>query len=74
MKKDKFKIKYELEADVMFWEISNKSIDYAKEAGDFVVHFSADNSSVMVEIINARDFLSKGEKAVHYKKQVLIPN
>lgn len=67
MKRDKFKIKYEPEADIMFWEINDKPIDYAKEAGNFVVHFSADSLPVMVEILNARDFLLQGEKAIHHK-------
>ena len=68
MKSDKLKIKYEPEADVLSWEINNKPIDYAKEAGNFVVHFSADNVPVMVEILNARNFLLQGERAIHFRK------
>lgn len=72
MKNDKYKIKYEPEADVLSWEINDKPIDYAKEAGNFVVHFSANSSPVMVEILNARDFLSQGEKAIHRRSANIL--
>ena len=61
MKKNKIqpKISYEPEADVLMWEITNQPIDYAKEIGDVVVHFTKNNTPVLIEILEASKFLSK---------------
>lgn len=58
----KTKISYEPEADVLTYEITNQSIDYAQEVGDIVVHFTKNNMPVLVEILEASKFLKKAEK------------
>jgi len=50
------KILYEPEADVLRFEVSNQPIDYAKEIGNFIVHFSKDNLPVYIEILKAKNF------------------
>ncbi|HEY4515559.1 MAG TPA: DUF2283 domain-containing protein [Candidatus Paceibacterota bacterium] len=54
MKKNKTKVKYDREADVLSMEsvLPNK-IDYATEAGDFVIHFNKQDKPVLVEVLNA---------------------
>ena len=66
MKKNnsKTKISYEPEADVLMWEITNQPIDYAKEIGDVVVHFTKDNTPVLIEILEASKFLTKTKELV----------
>ena len=54
-KKPKFS--YEPEADVLRIEISKEPIDYAKEMGNFVVHFSPQGLPVYLEILEAKKFL-----------------
>ena len=54
--KDKAKISYEPEADVLMWEITDKPIDYAKEIGDVVVHFTKNNMPVLIEILKPANF------------------
>ena len=56
------KINYEPEADVLTYEITNQPIDYAKEIGDIVVHFTKNNIPVLIEILEATKFLRKVEK------------
>ena len=56
------RINYEPEADVLTYEITNQPIDYAKEIGNFVVHFTKNNIPVLVEILEATKFLKKAEK------------
>ena len=46
--KNKAKISYEPEADVLMWEIANMAIDYAKEIGNVVVHFTKNNIPVLI--------------------------
>jgi len=56
------KISYEPEADVLTYEITNRPIDYAKEIGNVVVHFTKNNIPVLVEILEATKFLKKAER------------
>ncbi|MFC1612826.1 DUF2283 domain-containing protein [Patescibacteria group bacterium] len=65
------KISYEPEADVLMWEISNKSIDYAKEIDNVVVHFTANNVPVLIEILEASKFLDKAKHLIG-KKEILL--
>jgi len=46
-------MKYDPEADVLSWEISNAKIDHAVEMGNAIVHFSPKNIPVLFEILNA---------------------
>ncbi|MFH1030724.1 MAG: DUF2283 domain-containing protein [bacterium] len=72
--KNKIKLSYEPEADVLMWEISDKPIDYAKEVGDVIVHFTKNNIPVLIEVLEARKFLSKakhlvGENKISFRRQ-----
>ena len=62
--KNKVKILYEPEADVLMWEITDKPIDFAKEIGDIVVHFTKNNIPVLVEILEASKFLARVKNLV----------
>ena len=59
--KNKVKISYEPEADVLMWEIGDKPIDFAKEIGNVVVHFDKQDEPVLIEILEARKFLTKAK-------------
>ena len=61
MKKKPETIKYEAEADVLSWEINDKPIDYAKEVGNVVVHFTKHNIPVLVEVLEATKFIKKAK-------------
>ena len=65
MKKEKTKISYDPDADVLSMELSgSKRIDYATEAGNFVVHFSKKNIPVLVEVLQATQFLKRSQREV----------
>jgi len=57
------KISYEPEADILRFEISNQPIDYAREVGNFVIHFSKNNLPVYVEILEAKNFQKMTQQA-----------
>ena len=61
-KNDQPKINYEPEADVLTYEITNQSIDYAKEIGNIVVHFTKSNIPVLIEILEATRFLKRAKE------------
>ena len=52
------KIKYDRDADVLTMELSDKSIDHAEEAGPMIIHLTEDNKPVLIEILDAREFLA----------------
>ncbi|MEK7197954.1 MAG: DUF2283 domain-containing protein, partial [Patescibacteria group bacterium] len=62
--KNKVKISYEPEADVLIWEITDKPIDFAKEVGNIIVHFTKNNIPVLVEVLEASKFLDKAKNLV----------
>ncbi|MBI3638421.1 DUF2283 domain-containing protein [Candidatus Wolfebacteria bacterium] len=66
-KKNNAKISYEPDADVLMWEISDKPVDFAKEMGNVVVHFTKNNLPVIVEILEASKFLSRVKNLVKEK-------
>ncbi len=52
-------MKYDREADVLTLEADKSAkIDYARELGNIIVHFTKDNLPVLVEILNASRVLS----------------
>lgn len=76
MKKNNKKVKmsYEPEADVLRVEISKKSIDFAVEIGNVIVHFSPDNIPVYFEILDATGFLRRASTMLDpAHKRILMP-
>jgi len=71
MKKNRTKISYEPEADVLMWEITDKPIDYAKEIGNVIVHFTKDGVPVLIEILEASKFLTRAKNLIK-KTQISI--
>jgi uncharacterized protein YuzE len=51
------KVRYSKDVDALLVELSQKRIDYAEEAGQFIVHFDKDGEPVLLEILGAKDFL-----------------
>ncbi|OGG13807.1 hypothetical protein A2875_00920 [Candidatus Gottesmanbacteria bacterium RIFCSPHIGHO2_01_FULL_46_14] len=58
------KIRYEPEDDVMMIEFNKKPIDYAEQSGDLIMHFSPKGEAVLLEILNASDFLKETSRAL----------
>ena len=56
------KISYNREDDVMMLEVSTDTIDFAEEMGPIVVHFSKDHKPVLLEILDASEFIAAATK------------
>ena len=56
-------VRYNRKEDVLSLEVSRAAIDHADESGPIVVHFSADDKLVLLEILEASDFLAHLTKA-----------
>ncbi len=58
MAKKQAKFSYDPDADALRWEISlSGQINYAKELGNVIVHFTKDNVPVLLEILNAKKLI-----------------
>ncbi len=57
------KVRYNREADIATLELNSKKIDHAQEAQNIIIHFSKDDEPVLLEILNASEFLTGITKA-----------
>ena len=53
------KISYDRDVDILTIEISDGKIDYAEEAEPLIIHFSKEGKPVLLEILDASEFLSE---------------
>lgn len=51
------KVKYDKKEDVMSVWFSDKPVDYAEQSKSMIMHFSKDNKPVLMEVLNAVEFL-----------------
>ena len=51
------KIRYSEDVDALLVELSDDPVDHAEESGPFIVHFSEAGKPVLLEILNAKDFV-----------------
>lgn len=52
------KVSYNREEDILTIETAKGNVDHAEEMGSFIVHFTKDDKPVIIEILDASDFLS----------------
>ena len=50
-------IRYSKDVDALLIELSKDPIDYAEESGPFIMHFSREGKPVLMEILNAKEFV-----------------
>lgn len=53
------KVQYNRDDDVLTIHLSDGAIDHAEETDGIIVHFSPDDRPVMLEVLEASDFLSR---------------
>ena len=67
------KISYDPEVDILTIEVSGERIDYAEEVGGIIVHFTKEGKPVVLEILDAREFLTQTTKiALQQKTEGII--
>lgn len=57
------KVRYNRKEDILVLEVSKAAIDHAEEAGPIIAHFSTGDKLVLLEILEASDFLAQLTKA-----------
>lgn len=51
------RIRYGQDLDALLVELSDEAVDHAEEAGRFIVHVSKTGNPVLLEILDASDFV-----------------
>jgi len=67
------KIRYSKDADAILVELSDKPIDYAEESGQVIIHFSKEGEPVLLEILDAKEFLLNSLSSLVMEKEVSLP-
>jgi len=57
------KIRYDREEDILTYEVSSDKIDYAEELDSIIVHFTKEGKPVLLEILNASEFITQTTRA-----------
>lgn len=70
------KFQYKKDDDVLMIDLASDKIDYAEQTGDLVMHFSSKRKAVLLEILDASEFLQNAIKTIPEKLryQILSPN
>ncbi len=58
------KVRYSREEDILLIEVSNEPIEHAEEVGSIIVHFTKDEKPVLLEILDASEFLAETTKII----------
>ena len=67
------KIRYSKDVDALLIELSSEPIDYAEESGQIIVHFSKSGTPVLLEILDARDFVLSSLSSLVKETEVTLP-
>ena len=69
------KISYDREEDISMIEIKYKvTIDHAEQTDSFIMHYDLDGEVLLIEILDASEFLSSLIKATIRGKEQEIPS
>lgn len=64
------KINYDKSADILMIELSEKAVEYAEEEGPIIIHFSKDEEPVLLEILDAKEFIMNSLASLIDEKEV----
>jgi len=69
-------MQYDIESNVLSWEVTKDPIDHCLELGNFIIHLSKAKTPVLIEILNASKFVGQMDKIKleGIKKQMMETN
>jgi len=68
------KFRYDKEDDVLMVWFSQEPVDYAEQEKNLIIHFSKENKPVLMEILDASEFLKETTKTLplRIKQQIFM--
>jgi hypothetical protein len=67
------KVRYSKDVDALLIELSTQPVEYAEESGQFIVHFSKEGQPVILEIMDAKNFLLGSLSSLMKDTEASIP-
>ena len=67
------KIRYSKDVDALLVELSSEPVDHAEESGQFIVHFSKTGEPVLLEILDAREFVLGSLSSLLKEAEAILP-
>jgi len=65
---------YDAETNILLLEISKGKISHAREIGNFIFHLSSSGKPILIEILDASNFIGQFDKIKDIKKiENIIP-
>lgn len=58
---------YDPEANIISWEVSKGEISHAREFGNFIIHLSSLGKPILIEILEASNFIGQFNKIKNLK-------
>lgn len=53
---------YDMESNIICWEIAKGDITHTREFGNFIIHLSGGNKPILIEILDASKFIGQFDK------------
>ena len=66
------KITYNKDSNILLIELSEKPIDYAEEEGQIIIHFTKDEEPVLLEILDAKEFVMNTLSSLINEKEIVF--
>jgi len=67
------RIRHSKDVDALLVELSDEQVDHAEESGQFIIHFSKTGEPVLLEILDARDFVLGSLSSVLKEAEATLP-
>jgi hypothetical protein len=67
------KVRYSKDIDALLIELSTQPVEYAEESGQFIVHFNKEGQPVILEIMDAKNFLLTSLSSLMKDTEASIP-
>ncbi len=55
-------MKYDIESNIISWEVAKGKISHAHEFGNFIIHLSKTGKPILIEIIDGSKFVGQFDK------------
>ncbi|MDO8260230.1 MAG: DUF2283 domain-containing protein [Candidatus Magasanikbacteria bacterium] len=53
---------YDIESNILSWEVAKGKISHAREYGNIIIHFSPAGKPILIEILEASKFVGQLDK------------
>ena len=67
-------MEYDIESNILSWEVAQGEISHAREFGNIIIHFSPGGKPVLIEILEASNLIGQIDKLKNIKDINKIKN